>query len=221
MRIIIGTFVANMGLFIATFSALFSVVNPLGAMPVVLALTANDSPAWREVQVRKAAIYLACILIVFFLIGTYILDFFGISIEGLRIAGGIIISKSGIDLLRSRSEYSKGRAINKKVKEEALLKNDISFSPLAMPMLSGPGSISLLISLALELTVIWDYLLVIAAVLTMALVTYLILRVSPRLVSFLGESGISAMSRMMGFIVLAIGIQFIANGAIPMLKSVF
>jgi len=210
-----------MGLFIATFSALFSVVNPLGAMPVVLALTANDSPAWREVQVRKAAIYLACILIVFFLIGTYILDFFGISIEGLRIAGGIIISKSGIDLLRSRSEYSKGRAINKKVKEEALLKNDISFSPLAMPMLSGPGSISLLISLALELTVIWDYLLVIAAVLTMALVTYLILRVSPRLVSFLGESGISAMSRMMGFIVLAIGIQFIANGAIPMLKSVF
>lgn len=210
-----------MGLFIATFSALFSVVNPLGAMPVVLALTANDSPAWREIQVRKAAIYLACILIVFFLVGTYILDFFGISIEGLRIAGGIIISKSGIDLLRSKSEYSKGRAIYKKVKEEALLKNDISFSPLAMPMLSGPGSISLLISLALELTVIWDYLLVIAAVLTMALVTYLILRVSPRLVSFLGESGISAMSRMMGFIVLAIGIQFIANGAIPMLKSVF
>lgn len=210
-----------MGLFIATFSALFSVVNPLGAMPVLLALTANDSPAWREVQVRKAAIYLACILIVFFLIGTYILDFFGISIEGLRIAGGIIISKSGIDLLRSKSEYSKGRAINKKVKEEALLKNDISFSPLAMPMLSGPGSISLLISLALELTVIWDYLLVIAAVLVMALVTYLILRVSPRLVSFLGESGISAMSRMMGFIVLAIGIQFVANGAIPMLKLVF
>lgn len=210
-----------MGLFIATFSALFSVVNPLGAMPVLLALTANDSPAWREIQVRKAAIYLACILIVFFLIGTYILDFFGISIEGLRIAGGIIISKSGIDLLRSKSEYSKGRAINKKVKEEALLKNDISFSPLAMPMLSGPGSISLLISLALELTVIWDYLLVIAAVLMMALVTYLILRVSPRLVSFLGESGISALSRMMGFIVLAIGIQFIANGAIPMLKSVF
>ena len=210
-----------MGLFIATFSALFSVVNPLGAMPVLLALTANDSPAWREVQVRKAAIYLACILIVFFLIGTYILDFFGISIEGLRIAGGIIISKSAIDLLRSKSEYSKGRAINKKVKEEALLKNDISFSPLAMPMLSGPGSISLLISLALELTVIWDYLLVIAAVLVMALVTYLFLRVSPRLVSFLGESGISAMSRMMGFIVLAIGIQFIANGAIPMLKLVF
>lgn len=210
-----------MGLFIATFSALFSVVNPLGAMPVFLALTANDSPAWREIQIRKAAIYLACILIAFFLIGSYILDFFGISIEGLRIAGGIIIAKSGLDLLRSQSNYSKGRAINKKVKEEAMLKNDISFSPLAMPMMSGPGSISLLISLGLELTVVWDFLLVISAVLTMALTAYLILRVSPRLVSFLGESGISALSRMMGFIVLAIGIQFIANGAIPMLQTVF
>lgn len=210
-----------MGLFIATFSALFSVVNPLGAMPVFLALTANDSPAWREIQIRKAAIYLACILVAFFLIGSYILDFFGISIEGLRIAGGIIICKSGLDLLRSKSDYSKGRAINKKVKEEAMLKNDISFSPLAMPMMSGPGSISLLISLGLELTVVWDFLLVIAAVLTMALTAYLILRVSPRLVSFLGESGISALSRMMGFIVLAIGIQFIANGAIPMLQTVF
>jgi multiple antibiotic resistance protein len=102
-----------------------------------------------------------------------------------------------------------------------LLKNDISFSPLAMPMLAGPGSISLLISLALELRVFWDYLLVIAAVLTMALTAYLILRLSPRLVTFLGESGISALSRMMGFIVLAIGIQFIANGAIPMLEQVF
>ncbi|MFN3529690.1 MAG: MarC family NAAT transporter [Bacteroidia bacterium] len=210
-----------MGLFVATFSALFSVVNPLGAMPVFLALTANDSPAWREIQIRKAAIYLACILVAFFLIGSYILDFFGISIEGLRIAGGLIISKSGLDLLRSKSEYSKGRAINKKVKQEAMLKNDISFSPLAMPMLSGPGSISLLISLGLELSVVWDFLLVIAAVLTMALTTYLILRVSPRLVSFLGESGISALSRMMGFIVLAIGIQFVANGAIPMLQMVF
>src|SRR5690606_27043254 len=110
----------------ATFSALFSVVNPLGAMPVFLALTSNDSPGWRRVQLRKAAIYLACILIVFFLIGTYILNFFGISIEGLRIAGGIIISKSGFDLLRSKSSYEKGRAITKRVKEEALHKDDIS-----------------------------------------------------------------------------------------------
>lgn len=190
-------------------------------MPVFLALTSNDSPGWRRVQLRKAAIYLACILIVFFLIGTYILNFFGISIEGLRIAGGIIISKSGFDLLRSKSSYEKGRAITKRVKEEALHKDDISFSPLAMPVLSGPGSISLLISLALEISAFWEYAAIICACITIAAVSYLILLVSPRLVRFLGESGISSLSRMMGFIVLAIGIQFIANGVVPMLKEVF
>lgn len=210
-----------MGLFFATFSALFSVVNPLGAMPVFLALTSNDSPGWRRVQLRKAAIYLACILIVFFLIGTYILNFFGISIEGLRIAGGVIISKSGLDLLRSKSSYAKGRAITKRVKEEALQKDDISFSPLAMPVLSGPGSISLLISLALEISAFWEYAAIIGACIAIAVVTYLILLISPKLVRFLGESGISSLSRMMGFIVLAIGIQFIANGVVPMLKEVF
>lgn len=188
-------------------------------MPVFLALTSNDTPAWRRIQLRKAAIYLACILIVFFLVGTYILNFFGITIEGLRIAGGIIITKSGLDLLRSKSNYSKGRAITKRVKEEALHKNDISFSPLAMPMLSGPGSISLLISLALEITAFWEYAAIIGAIIAIAATSYLILLVSPRLVRFLGESGISSLSRMMGFIVLAIGIQFIANGVIPMLKS--
>ena len=209
-----------MGLFFATFSALFSVVNPLGAMPVYLALTHNDSPGWRRVQLRKAAIYLACILVVFFLVGTYILNFFGITIEGLRIAGGLIITKSGFDLLRSKSSYEKGRAITKKVKEEALQKTDISFSPLAMPMLSGPGSISLLISLALEISAFWEYAAIIGAIVAIAVVSYLILRISPKLVRFLGESGINSLSRMMGFIVLAIGIQFIANGVIPMLKEI-
>jgi len=189
-------------------------------MPVYLALTQNDSPGWRRVQLRKAAIYLACILVVFFLVGTYILNFFGITIEGLRIAGGLIITKSGFDLLRSKGSYEKGRAITKKVKEEALHKTDISFSPLAMPMLSGPGSISLLISLALEISAFWEYAAIIGAIVAIAVVSYLILRISPKLVRFLGESGINSLSRMMGFIVLAIGIQFIANGVIPMLKEI-
>ncbi len=189
-------------------------------MPVYLALTQNDSPGWRRVQLRKAAIYLACILVVFFLVGTYILNFFGITIEGLRIAGGLIITKSGLDLLRSKGSYEKGRAITKKVKEEALHKTDISFSPLAMPMLSGPGSISLLISLALEISAFWEYAAIIGAIVAIAVVSYLILRISPKLVRFLGESGINSLSRMMGFIVLAIGIQFITNGVIPMLKEI-
>jgi multiple antibiotic resistance protein len=89
-----------------------------------------------------------------------------------------------------------------------------------MPMLSGPGSISLLISLALEISAFWEYAAIIGAIVAIAVVSYLILRISPKLVRFLGESGINSLSRMMGFIVLAIGIQFIANGVIPMLKEI-
>jgi multiple antibiotic resistance protein len=210
-----------MDLFLVTASALFSVLNPLGAMPVFLALTANDSENWRNVQNKRASIYVAAILIIFFLIGTYILNFFGISIEGMRIAGGIIIAQAGYELLNAKPENPSGKRINKKVKEEAITKRDISFSPLAMPLLAGPGSISLLISLSLEHRSTLDYASIIAAVLVNALAVFLILRVAPRWVKFLGNSGIAAMSRMMGFIELAIGVQFIANGVIPLLKTIF
>ncbi len=208
-----------MVLLLTVFSALFSVINPLGAMPVYLALTGNDSDLYRRQQVKKASIYLASILIVFFLIGSYIIDFFSISIESMRIAGGLIISKSGLDLLQSKSQYARGRAVTKEVQIEAQAKNDISFSPLAMPMLAGPGSISLLISYSLEIAQWYDYLIITGAILLNALAAYLILRVSPRLVRFLGESGLSALSRMMGFIVLSIGIQFFINGISPILKG--
>lgn len=207
-----------MSVFFTTLAALFSVVNPLGAMPVFLALTANDPPEWRNAQLKKATIYLAGILVVFFLVGNYILTFFNLSIDALRIAGGLIITSSGFDLLATK-EDTKG--INDKVREEALVKSDISFSPLAMPMLAGPGSISLLISKSLEISNYWHYLGIIAAIVAVALIAYLILRVAPKLVVFLGESGIAALSRMMGFLVLAIGIQFIANGITPMIKQAF
>ena len=210
-----------MDLFLVTASALFSVLNPLGAMPVFLPLTANDSENWGNVQNKRASIYVAAILIIFFLIGTYILNFFGISIEGMRIAGGIIIAQAGYELLNAKPENPSGKRINKKVKEEAITKRDISFSPLAMPLLAGPGSISLLISLSLEHRSTLDYASIIAAVLVNALAVFLILRVAPRWVKFLGNSGIAAMSRMMGFIELAIGVQFIANGVIPLLKTIF
>lgn len=207
-----------MDLFFVTLTGLFSVVNPLGAMPVFLSLTSDDSNQWRITQVKRAAIYLAGILIVFFLLGTYIMSFFGITIEGMRIAGGIIIANSGLALLNTKTKSSASRPLSKKVKEAALQQNDISFSPLAMPMLSGPGSISLLISLSLEYNSVTDYLTIIASIICVAFISFLILRVSPKLVSFLGETGIAALSRMMGFLVLAIGIQFIANGILPMIN---
>lgn len=209
-----------MSILLATFTALFSVVNPLGSMPLFVAMTQNADKKHRNSQALRASIYMAAILIVFFLAGTYILNFFGITLDGLRIAGGLIIVKSGLDLLNSKIGRSRG--VNREVTEEAIEREDISFSPLAMPMLAGPGSIALLIGQATELEFnLYNYGMIISAILLVAAVTYLILRAAPGLVIRMGKSGISALSRMIGFIVLAIGVQFIANGVTPMLKMAF
>ena len=118
-----------------TFTALFSVVNPLGAIPYFLSITHSMPEAVRNRISRKAAINVACILIAFLLLGTYIMGFFGITVEGMKIAGGLIIMRSGYNLLNA--DYQRGKGLTELVQEEARHKDDISFSPLAMPMLSG------------------------------------------------------------------------------------
>jgi multiple antibiotic resistance protein len=132
-------------LFITSCISLFSLINPLSAIPVFISLTSGYSPGHLRVTIRKTAIYIFIICVVSFFIGNFILEFFGISIHALKLAGGIIISRSGFLLLNSQHKND----IQGEVKEESLVKEDISFSPLAMPLLAGPGSISLLINLSL------------------------------------------------------------------------
>ena len=146
-----------------------------------------------------------------------ILSFFGISVNALRIAGGLVILNSGYTLLSGN--LSEGRAVNKKVKQEALVKDDISFAPMAMPMLSGPGSISLLISLYAENPEWSNRMIVAGVILVSGIVVYLILRASPYLFNLLGVGGIKAISRIMGFIVMAIGIQYIIVGIVELVEK--
>lgn len=202
----------------STFVALFSVVNPLGAMPVFLALTQHDTPEWRNLQLTKASIYLAIILLISMLAGTYILGFFNITLNALRIAGGIIIMRSGLDLLNTN--VSKDKDIGHEGRVEAIGKNDIALTPLAMPLLSGPGSISYMIGRGAQAKDVRDYGTVLIGIILIALSTFVILRVAPRLVSLLGQSGITSMSRIMGFLSLALGVQFIVNGVSPLLGAV-
>ncbi|MGB1205670.1 MAG: MarC family NAAT transporter [Chitinophagales bacterium] len=199
-----------MNAILGIFTALFSVVNPLGAVPLFLSLTEQHSDNLRKKEAFKACVYFALILITFLMLGTYILSFFGITIDSMRIAGGLIIVRSGYNLMGGT--YKKGRAINKEMEAEAIEKEDISFSPLAMPMLAGPGSISLLISMSTQSTNYATYFHILIAILMLGIVTYFIFLFSPKLFNLLGRSGISALSRIMGFIVITIGIQFIVSG---------
>ncbi|QNF35537.1 NAAT family transporter [Adhaeribacter swui] len=205
-----------MEILLATFSALFSVVNPFGAMPVFLTLTQDDTPERRRQQALKACFYMIGILTVFFLAGQYILNFFGLRIHDLRIAGGIMILKAGADLITPKSDP--GRKVSKESVEESIAKPDISFTPLAMPMLSGPGAIAVSIGLFTQSLSYADMGLIILAIMLLAIPTYYILIFSPRLIQIMGKAGLEALSKIMGFIVLSLGVNFITSALIALFK---
>lgn len=142
------------------------------------------------------------------------MSFFGISINAMRIAGGLVILSSGYSLLSGK--FAESRAINKKVKAEALEKDDISFAPMAMPMLSGPGSISLLIGMYAENQLLSERFVIAGVILLLSALIYLILASAPFLNRFLGEAGMKAMTRIMGFIVMAIGVEYIIGGVVQL-----
>lgn len=131
---------------LSTYVSLLSLINPLGAIPVFLSLTANHDRDWVKTQVLKTSFNVLVICLISFLVGNYVLHFFGISIDALKIAGGIIIVRSGFQLLNAKHK----KDVGKKIQKESLTKEDISFTPLAMPLLSGPGSISFLISQSVQ-----------------------------------------------------------------------
>lgn len=202
--------------FLASFTSLLSIANPFAAMPFFLAMTDGDTAEHRRQQALKASMYMILILGVFLFGGNYIISFFGISLEGIRIAGGLLIIKMAYSMLDPDTQ---GRKLNAGDHSEAFRKPDISFSPLAMPMLSGPGSIALTLGLASQSTTPWDYLGVSLAILLVAASTFGLLLVSQKMTQMLGRTGMTALTRMMGFIALTIGVQFIINGIRPLLGT--
>lgn len=209
-----------MDLFIYVFAALFSVINPLGTVPIFVGLTKEDTKAERSKTSLLTAINIFVILLISFFTGRYILNFFGISLDSLRIAGGLIIVSSGFALLTG--SFSKHKGMDKpKVKEDAFQRNGISLTPLAIPMLAGPGSISFLIGLYQEYESWNDKLIAVAAIFCVCLATLIVLKSSHYIVKMLGASGINAISRIIGFIVIAIGVEYISSSVMNLLGSLF
>ena len=209
-----------MELFIYVFAALFSVINPLGTVPIFVGLTQEYSASERSKTSFLTAINIFVILLISFFTGRFILHFFGISIESLRIAGGLIIVTSGFALLTGSFSKHKGME-RERVKNDAFQRDSVSLTPLAIPMLAGPGSISLLIGMYEDYSIISEKIITIIAILGVCLATFLVLRSSHYIVKMLGASGINAISRIIGFIVIAIGIEYISSSIIIVLSNVF
>lgn len=196
-------------LVLGTVIALLPVINPLASAPTFLAITEGDSPERRIQQLRHACIYMVAILVSFLVGGTFIMGFFGLSIPGLRIAGGMLVAGIGSKMLMtSPADANPADPAH----QEARAKRDVAFSPLAMPMMSGPGSIAVTVGFT-SLARQWiDYVAIILGIVVVAFVTYATLRLSERVVLVIGINGMNALSKIMGFLLLCIGVQFVVNG---------
>lgn len=199
-----------MQLIIATVVALLPIINPFSTAPMFLAITEGDTPIERHAQARRSVIYMVCILLAFLLGGTFIMKSFGLSLPGLRIAGGIVVAGLGMGMLQSRGEDGQTNA----ERQESRAKRDVSFTPLAMPILAGPGAISVVIGFASIADGLTDYVSITMGILLVAALIYVTMRLASRLVKLLGVTGLNAMTKIMGFLILCVGVQFVVNGVV-------
>ncbi|MCC6372731.1 MAG: MarC family NAAT transporter [Bacteroidia bacterium] len=206
--------------FITILIGLFSLINPLSALPVYLGLTQEYSEENKLKTLKKTCVYIFIICIISYYLGVYLLNFFGITIPALRVAGGLIIFRSGWQLLNLKHKKELGDNMNEEDKKE-----DISFSPLAMPLLAGPGSMSFLITLYSERSdelnaALKQDLWAAIAILIVSLSIYFIFKYAPRLMKYTGKAGLNSLSKVMGFIVIGIGIQMIISSVTTVLKTI-
>src|SRR5450755_1998744 len=190
----------------ATFLALFPIVNPLGGVPLFFSLTTNYTQAERRHTALKIAVDVIAILVIFMLFGRFVLNFFGISLPVLKIAGGLIVANTAWGMVTGSSRMT--------IEEhsEALTKQDISLTPMAMPMLSGPGSIGVVMGLAAHVDHFVSYAGMVIGIVALGLTCYLFLCLGGPFVKRLGPGAIGAINRIFGFLILAIAVQLISNG---------
>ena len=197
------------------FTSFFTLTNPLGTMPVFLTMTNGLSDDERKHIIKRATIVSFIILIAFTLCGQFLFKFFGISTNGFRIAAGFIILKIGYDMLQAR--YS-----NAKLKEDEIKAyvNDISITPLSIPMLCGPGAIANGIILMSDATT-WELkCTLISMIAVVYVISYFVLRLSTRLVKLIGETGNNVMMRLMGLILMVIAVDCFVGGLKPILIDI-
>lgn len=197
------------------FTSFFTLTNPLGTMPVFLTMTNGMNDHERKAIVRRATIVSFITLMVFTFSGQFLFKFFGISSNGFRIAGGFIIFKIGFDMLQAR--YSNAKLKEEEVKTYA---DDISITPLAIPMLCGLGAIANAIMLMDDASTFTLKGTLIGIIALVYFITFLILQASTRLVRILGETGNNVMMRLMGLILMVIAVECFVSGLKPILIDI-
>jgi len=196
---------------ISTLISIFAIINPMGAVPNYAVLTQGFDPKDKRMVVKKAVLVAGGILIVFTLLGRLIFEALHITVDGFRVAGGAVLFLIAMEMVRGNTPQAK---LNPKEKKENLERDQVGVVPLGIPLLAGPGSITtVMIAVADSPTnKFLGMLVVIASVLLVLLFAYLVLRNSDKIFKRLGRTGTKIFSRIMGLLLGAIAVQFMADG---------
>ncbi len=203
--------------FLMAFVSLFAVVNPFSSVPAFLAITDGDS---REDRIRMArtGCLTACVLLaVFALSGQWLVQFLGVSIPAFQVAGGVILFTIGFDMLRAPEMKTR---LNEQERELALRKDDIAISPLAVPLLCGPGSISTAIILQTQTESWAGNAVLLAAVPFVYLASYGVFRAAIGGARWVNPIVLRIMRRLMGLLFAVIAAQFVINGVVAVVPMI-
>lgn len=191
------------------FTSLLAIVNPLSAVPLYVTATADQTDRQRASTLRLAVATGVIALVISGLAGTFILRFFGITTYAFRIAGGLIFLSIGTDMLNARRTGSKATLSEE---EEAEQKQDVGIIPLGIPTLAGPGSITTVITLTAQADTHWELMGLYGAIVGVLAISWGVLAVAPFIVRRVGRTGMNVMTRLMGLLVMVVGVQFIIEG---------
>ena len=194
----------------ATFLALFPIVNPFGGIPMFFSLTSSFSKEERNRTALKVSFWVFVILVAFMFLGRFVLSFFGISLSVLKIAGGLIVANTAWGMVTASSRLTSAES------DDASTKEDISLTPMAMPLLSGPGSIGVVMALAANVNSFLSYVGLVIGIFALTVSVYLFLRLGGPLVGKLGPNAVGAITRIFGFLILAIAVQLVADGVMDL-----
>ena len=210
--------------FLLAFGALFSIVNPLSGTFIFFGATRELEPRVRAQVSRWVAIYAFSIVAASLYIGAYVLSFFGISIPVLRVAGGIVVAMSGWQMLNAPDATEQRRSETPSPRSIDVPPSRLAFYPLTMPLTTGPGTISVAISLGANrprgiASSLEFFVETLAAVALIALLVYAFYRNSARLAGWMGVTGTTIVVRLSAFLLFCIGIQVLWNGAAELLGT--
>jgi MarC family membrane protein len=193
---------------LVTLTAVLFIVDPVAVVPTYLVITQDETADERRRTAFRACVAMTLLLLVFAATGTALFRAFGITLPAFRTAGGLILWFVAMDMLRGERRTQEGR----EEVDEGQAKEDVALTPLAIPMLAGPGAISTVIVLATEASGAAHIVIVYAAIVVTGVVSYLTLRLGEPLLTKLGKTGIRVMTRVMGLLLAAVAVQFVLSG---------